>query len=1051
MKRIALAVVLLQILASVSLAQAQVSEYNHEEDADYNQRREEWIANMHRAAPGTDWKAMDLSTREARIQALELEKAKKSGFGVLSVEQDTIAGGGLVGYWSERGSNNVCGRMHTADIDFDNNIIYAASAMGNVWKASMDDLNSWTSLNDQHRFGNICMLRVITTSKGKRILAAASGPTGVFYSDNGGSTWQNATGLSGPKNWGGFKRGVMTVDEQTVYLFGNEWDYPSNRGVSTLYRSVDAGKTFTNLGKWDYNTSLCDVWVSRDGASPAYFLKGDSLFRIQTNGSLTFTTKIVYTDDISNVQNILLQGSVKNNTVSLAIMETSSNVSTIMTSSNGGLSWIKSGEFDGWPFGSNSFKVLASNPNIIAAGSTNAFISSDKGNTWDAINDWAEYYGHESTKLHADIDGIDFIKDPFGKETQIISTDGGMYMSTDGMKTFENITLSGISTSQYYSVLTSRQSPYYIYGGAQDQGYQRARDASAGLLGMTQTISGDYGHITSSNAGKSTWCDYPGFAMLYSDAQGSTSNRSWQFRGNNHLWMPPVVADPANAQAAYIACGGSADEAVLWHLTNGASNISDVQMPFDFSGGNTNRNVSAIAFSPLDKNRAYVLTNDGQFFLSTNSAQNWTQPQVTAPGSHYFYGSVILPSAKAKSTLWIAGSGYSNPGVYVSTDFGQTFTAINSGLPNTMVFGLAATEDEKFLFAATEVGPYVYSTDTKKWYDMSLGHAPDMVYWSVDYIPALKTVRFGTYGRGIWDFTIGAAPILRNYVITAPKSGDIIAGGTLNYQIKYTAQNPGVQKKFELSYDGGTTWNSISGTGSSSPFTWSVVPDSGSTHAMIRLSDEFGTTAQSGIFTIVKKTPGPQITTLTLTPLKNGNVGNTIVMTIDWTTNGANFGSGFTVEYSLDNMVSWQKASSVAATVLKAYWTTPDQYYPHCFIRVRGTDADKSSIEQISGEFSIGSPATIHTIEKDGLVLWNYPNPLSGRTTFGYSLSEPCVISFTLYDMKGAEVASLISNKMETSGLHTIDFNAANLRSGSYTYVLTAGSKRITAEMEVVK
>ena len=32
--------------------------------------------------------------------------------------------------------------------------------------------------------------------------------------------------------------------------------------------------------------------------------------------------------------------------------------------------------------------------------------------------------------------------------------------------------------------------------------------------------------------------------------------------------------------------------------------------------------------------------------------------------------------------------------------------------------------------------------------------APDQVYWTVEYIEELNTVRFGTYGRGIWDFVM---------------------------------------------------------------------------------------------------------------------------------------------------------------------------------------------------------------------------------------------------------------------------------------------------------
>ena len=53
-----------------------------------------------------------------------------------------------------------------------------------------------------------------------------------------------------------------------------------------------------------------------------------------------------------------------------------------------------------------------------------------------------------------------------------------------------------------------------------------------------------------------------------------------------------------------------------------------------------------------------------------------------------------------------------------------------------------------------EVGPYVFDILDGEWYEMSGISAPDQIYWSVEYIPELMTVRFGTYGRGIWDFTL---------------------------------------------------------------------------------------------------------------------------------------------------------------------------------------------------------------------------------------------------------------------------------------------------------
>jgi len=58
------------------------------------------------------------------------------------------------------------------------------------------------------------------------------------------------------------------------------------------------------------------------------------------------------------------------------------------------------------------------------------------------------------------------------------------------------------------------------------------------------------------------------------------------------------------------------------------------------------------------------------------------------------------------------------------------------------------------LFAATEVAPFVYIPEENQWYDMSGIIAPYQTYWAVEYVDEIKTVRFGTYGRGIWEFKL---------------------------------------------------------------------------------------------------------------------------------------------------------------------------------------------------------------------------------------------------------------------------------------------------------
>ena len=125
-------------------------------------------------------------------------------------------------------------------------------------------------------------------------------------------------------------------------------------------------------------------------------------------------------------------------------------------------------------------------------------------------------------------------------------------------------------------------------------------------------------------------------------------------------------------------------------------------------------------------------------------------------------------------TVYIGGSGYSNSPVYISNNHGETFEELNNGLPNTLVFQLTGTPDDLLIFAATEIGPYGYSENEDEWFLLSGISAPDQTYWTVDYIPEINTARFGTYGRGIWDFVID-----HNYDINL---GDVNFDNIVNIQ-----------------------------------------------------------------------------------------------------------------------------------------------------------------------------------------------------------------------------------------------------------------------------
>ena len=151
------------------------------------------------------------------------------------------------------------------------------------------------------------------------------------------------------------------------------------------------------------------------------------------------------------------------------------------------------------------------------------------------------------------------------------------------------------------------------------------------------------------------------------------------------------------------------------------------------------------------------MTDNNVFYNSTNDGDSWNKlDSFKTPGNHYFYGNCIIPSSKVLGRIWIFGSNYSSPGAYVSNDNGKSFIKIDSGLAKTLIYKAAISEDEKFIFAATEAGPFVYSVEKNLWYNISNEISPQQTFWSVEYLKESKIARFVTYGRGIWDFKVNS-------------------------------------------------------------------------------------------------------------------------------------------------------------------------------------------------------------------------------------------------------------------------------------------------------
>jgi hypothetical protein len=77
----------------------------------------------------------------------------------------------------------------------------------------------------------------------------------------------------------------------------------------------------------------------------------------------------------------------------------------------------------------------------------------------------------------------------------------------------------------------------------------------------------------------------------------------------------------------------------------------------------------------------------------------------------------------------------------------------------------------------------------------------------------------------------------------------------------------------------------------------------------------------------------------------------------------------------------------------------------------------------------------------------NYPNPFNPSTAISFELARPSIVSLTVYNILGQEVASLVNNEILDGGEQVVDFNADAMTSGVYFYRLAV--QEISGEHQV--
>ncbi|MBK6765709.1 MAG: T9SS type A sorting domain-containing protein [bacterium] len=114
------------------------------------------------------------------------------------------------------------------------------------------------------------------------------------------------------------------------------------------------------------------------------------------------------------------------------------------------------------------------------------------------------------------------------------------------------------------------------------------------------------------------------------------------------------------------------------------------------------------------------------------------------------------------------------------------------------------------------------------------------------------------------------------------------------------------------------------------------------------------------------------------------------------------------------------------------------------FYRMPG---DTDGLDPILGSAVSENP---NAVPVSHLVATNYPNPFNPTTTIDFSTPITGLVTMTVFDVLGRQVATLINDNL-AAGSYTTSWNAAGLPSGMYMYRLTVNEQSIVNRMLLLK
>ncbi len=422
----------------------------------------------------------------------------------------------------------------------------------------------------------------------------------------------------------------------------------------------------------------------------------------------------------------------------------------VYRSEDTGKTWKKVSESDlsrlyntyGYYFG--EIRVSTSDENEVFVLGVPLMVSRDGGKNFaltDSIGD--PHADHQSMWIN-----------PEDSKHILLGNDGGLYRSYGGGARWDHLNTQ-MPISQFYSIMVDQATPYNIYGGMQDNGVWYGKSTNKPEDPWEPLFGGDGMVVavdTRNNDIVYTGSQFGNYARI-NKATGErrriTPGHDIGNAPNRWNWRTPAELSYHNQDIVYMGSQyvyQSLDQGNTW------ATISPDLTKNQKSGNVPFATLTVVEESPLEFGTLYAGTDDGNVWITRNNGGNWTSLNAGLPQDRWV--SSISPSRFKEGRVYITLNGYRydefNTYVYMSEDYGKTWTSIKSNLPEEAANIII--EDPKMpniLYLGTDHGLYVSLDEGKNW-NLFQGEIPNVAIYDMVIQERENHLVIGTHGRSVY-------------------------------------------------------------------------------------------------------------------------------------------------------------------------------------------------------------------------------------------------------------------------------------------------------------